>query len=48
MEKFREQEEYRRLFEENSQRELDNERAYKKRFQDFDKNLQRKNIEYGS
>lgn len=35
--KYKEQEEYRKLFDQNSQREITNELAYKKRFEDFDK-----------
>ena len=37
--KAEEQAEYRRLFEQNSQRELANEAAYKKRFEDFDNTI---------
>lgn len=44
--KAMEQAEYRRLFEQNAQRELANEAAYKKRFQDFDKNLDNKSKKY--
>lgn len=45
-EKAKEQQEYQRLFEQNSQREIANELAYKKRFEDFDKNLVKKNQKY--
>lgn len=44
--KFKEQEEYRQLFEQNTQREISNEMAYKKRFQDFDKDVTRKNKDF--
>uniref|UniRef100_A0A7S3NSH1 Uncharacterized protein n=1 Tax=Euplotes crassus TaxID=5936 RepID=A0A7S3NSH1_EUPCR len=44
--KAMEQAEYRRLFEQNAQRELANEAAYKKRFQDFDRNLDKKSKKY--
>jgi len=41
-----EQEEYRRLFDENEQRYMDNQFAYKKRFEDIDKKMTLKNIEF--
>lgn len=44
--KEREQQEYQRLFEENAQREIANELAFKKRFQDFDKTLSKKNDKF--
>lgn len=45
--KAREQQEYRRMFQQNADREISNEMAYKKRFEDFNKDLQRKNQEFG-
>ena len=44
--KLREQQEYQRMFQENYQREIANEMAYKKRFQDFGRNLDRKDRQY--
>ena len=44
--KMKEQEEYRRLFEENTQREISNELAYKKKFSDFDNKLEVKKRQF--
>lgn len=46
LEKLREQQEYQRLFQENSQREIANEMAYKKRFHDFGKILDKKDKQF--
>ena len=45
-EKAQEQEEYRKLFDQNAQREIANERAYKKRFEDFEKKASTKTQKY--
>lgn len=44
--KMKEQEEYRRLFEQNAQREISNELIYKKKFSDFDNKLEAKKRQY--
>jgi hypothetical protein len=45
-EKLQEQDDYQKLCAENSQREIANERAYKKRFEEFGKNVDIKAQKY--
>ena len=44
--KLKEQEEYRKLFDENAQREIANEYAYKQRFRDFDSAMEAKKRQF--